>query len=32
MIENHRTGLPWQLFMQNENVKSGLEKLGFTKE
>ena len=32
MIENHRTGLPWQLFMQNENVKSGLERLGFTKE
>lgn len=32
MIENHRTGLPWQLFMQNDNVKSGLEKLGFTKE
>jgi len=31
MIENHRTGLPWQLFMQNDNVKSGLEKLGFTK-
>ncbi|MBN2766458.1 MAG: hypothetical protein JXR27_08815 [Paludibacteraceae bacterium] len=32
MIENHRTGLPWQLFMQNDNVKSGLERLGFTKE
>ncbi len=32
MIENHRTGLLWQLFMQNEEVRSGLEKLGFTYE
>ena len=29
MIENHRTGLLWNLFMQNENVKNGLDKLGF---
>ncbi|RXJ51450.1 glucoamylase family protein [Gelidibacter gilvus] len=30
MIENHRTGLLWNLFMQNEDVKNGLDKLGFT--
>jgi hypothetical protein len=30
MIENHRTGLLWNLFMQNEDVKNGLAKLGFT--
>ncbi len=30
MIENYRTGLLWKLFMQNENVKAGLSKLGFT--
>ena len=29
MIENHRTGLLWNLFMQNEDVKKGLDKLGF---
>ena len=29
MIENYRTGLLWNLFMQNENVKNGLDKLGF---
>ena len=29
MIENHRTGLLWNLFMQNEDVKNGLDKLGF---
>ena len=29
MIENHRTGLLWNLFMQNEDVKKGLNKLGF---
>ena len=29
MIENHRTGLLWNLFMQNEDVKTGLDKLGF---
>ncbi len=29
MIENHRSGLLWDLFMQNEDVKSGLNKLGF---
>ena len=29
MIENHRTGLLWNLFMQNENVKNGLDLLGF---
>lgn len=30
MIENHRSGLLWRLFMQNEEVKKGLEALGFT--
>lgn len=30
MIENHRTGLLWNLFMQNEDVRKGLDKLGFT--
>ena len=29
MIENHRTGLLWNLFMQNTDVKKGLDKLGF---
>ena len=29
MIENHRTELLWNLFMQNEDVRQGLEKLGF---
>ncbi len=30
MIENYRTGLLWKLFMQNEDVNIGLNKLGFT--
>lgn len=30
MIENYRTGLLWDLFMQNPNVEAGLTKLGFT--
>lgn len=30
MIENHRTGLLWKLFMSCPEVQSGLEKLGFT--
>jgi len=29
MIENHRTGLLWDLFMQNEEIKAGLDKLDF---
>lgn len=29
MIENYRTGLLWNLFMQNEDVRTGLDKLGF---
>ncbi|MGX1930562.1 glucoamylase family protein [Flagellimonas sp. 2504JD4-2] len=29
MIENHRTGLLWNLFMQNEDVQNGLDLLGF---
>lgn len=30
MIENHRSGLIWNLFMKNEEVQEGLKKLGFT--
>lgn len=30
MIENYRTGLFWKLFMQNKDVQTGLDKLGFT--
>jgi len=29
MIENYRTGLLWNLFMQNEDVQRGLNKLKF---
>lgn len=29
MIENHRTGLVWELFMQDEEIQAGLDKLGF---
>jgi hypothetical protein len=29
MIENHRTGLIWNLFMNAPEVKAGLDKLGF---
>lgn len=30
MIENYRTGLLWDLFMQDDQVKAGLTKLGFS--
>ena len=30
MIENYRTGMLWNLFMQNENVQTGLNTLGFS--
>lgn len=30
MIENYRTGLLWENFMKNEDVRRGLDKLGFT--
>jgi len=30
MIENYRSGLLWELFMQNEDVQRGLLALGFT--
>ena len=30
MIENYRSGLLWKLFMQNERVQAGLDKLNFT--
>ncbi|GGC08384.1 glucoamylase family protein [Dyadobacter sediminis] len=30
MIENYRSGLPWNLFMSSPEVKTGLKKLGFT--
>jgi len=29
MIENHRTGLPWRLFMSDPDVRQGLRRLGF---
>jgi len=29
MIENYRTKLLWNLFMQNEDVQNGLDALGF---
>jgi hypothetical protein len=32
MIENYRTGLLWDLFMSAEEVRDGLDKLGFTYE
>lgn len=32
MIENHRTGLLWELFMANPEVDVAMEKLGFTHE
>ncbi|MGV8093394.1 MAG: hypothetical protein AB2L24_16155 [Mangrovibacterium sp.] len=31
MIENYRTGLLWNLFMENQDVKKGLERLGFVR-
>ena len=31
MIENHRSGLIWKLFMGNPEIQNGLTKLGFTK-
>lgn len=30
MIENHRSGLIWNLFMRNQEIKSGLKTLGFS--
>lgn len=30
MIENHRSGLLWKLFMSSVEVQNGLEKLGFS--
>lgn len=30
MIENHRSGLLWDLFMKNSTVLNGLDKLGFS--
>lgn len=30
MIENYRSGLLWDLFMSNEDVQGGLDKLGFS--
>lgn len=29
MIENYRSGMLWNLFMQNEDILAGLDKLGF---
>lgn len=30
MIENHRTGMLWKLFMKNADVQRGLKRLGFS--
>ena len=30
MIENHRSGLLWKLFMSCPEIQAGLAKLGFT--
>ncbi|MEW4924862.1 glucoamylase family protein [Algibacter sp. 2305UL17-15] len=30
MIENYRSGMIWDLFMKNEDVQNGLDRLGFT--
>jgi hypothetical protein len=30
MIENHRSGLPWKLFMSCPEVKTGIKNLGFS--
>lgn len=30
MIENHRSGLLWELFMSSEEVRDGLDRLGFS--
>jgi hypothetical protein len=30
MIENYRTGLLWNLFMESTEISAGLKKLGFT--
>ena len=30
MIENHRTGMLWNLFMQAPEIQAGLQNLGFT--
>ena len=30
MMENHRTGLLWDLFMSCPEIQTGLKKLGFT--
>jgi hypothetical protein len=30
MIENHRSALLWDLFMKNQEIKKGLDKLGFS--
>ena len=32
MLENHRSGLLWRLFMSHSDVQKGLEKLGFTRQ
>ncbi|MGI9530141.1 MAG: glucoamylase family protein [Lutimonas sp.] len=32
MIENHRSGMLWNLFMGNSDVQAGLDKLGFSYE
>jgi hypothetical protein len=31
MIENHRSGLVWKLFMKNPEVQNAMKKAGFQK-
>jgi len=32
MIENHRTGLIWKLFMANKEIKPALDAIGFVED
>lgn len=32
MMQNHKTGLLWNNFMKNEEIKQGLEKIGFVED
>lgn len=32
MIENHRTGLLWELFMANPEIQPALDAVGFVKD
>jgi hypothetical protein len=32
MVENHRTGLIWKMFMSNPEIQSMLDKIGFQRD